>query len=110
MNIHLHCECSREGEIMHLLQQNRELLININSKISNLMSVTDDIKADVSALGAALTSIATAVSTIAGGIDPNGISAEDAQALKASLDAEVHQAQSILASLTTKTTPEQPTA
>lgn len=99
--IHIHIHYENEGKILESLTELKELLIHIKSQNLKLMSVTDDIKADVTALGTALTSIASGVATIAGGIDPNGISAADAQALKASLDAEVSQAQAILASLST---------
>ncbi len=42
MQINFHCHCSREGEILHLLHENRELLISINSKIENKMSALSD--------------------------------------------------------------------
>lgn len=96
--IHSWEDSPHEREIFEKLN----FIIKQNEKI---MSNLTDIQADVTALGTALTSLATAVSGLSTGIDPNGISAADALTLKESLDAEVAQAQGILAGLSTPPPP-----
>lgn len=93
-----------------ILAQNRERqdlsnsLTFLHIKIESIMSVTDDIKADVATLGGVLGNLLTAAQSaaaqLAAGAAGDGVSAADAASIKASLDAEILQAQQALAALT----------
>lgn len=85
MHIHLHCHCNREGEIMHLLKENRELLLIIKSQNNHIMSVADDLKALAAQAKVSLDNIKLDVAKLANGIPEGGLTAAEAQELKAQL-------------------------
>ncbi len=78
--------------------------ISNSQKLDKIMSVTDDIKADVSTLGTVLGNLLTAAQTasaaLAAAQSSGAVSAADAASIKAALDGEIATAQQTLATLT----------
>lgn len=103
INFHFHGHFDGEEEILKSLREIKELLIINKTQIQKLMSNLTDIQADIQTLGTTLDTLLTAIQGLSTGIDPNGISAADAAALKTSLDTLVAKAQADLAAIPTAT-------
>lgn len=87
MHLHIHCHNIREGEIVHLLAEIRELLIHNNKKINTLMSNTDQALADLAAIGTTLSKISVESSASLAKITELEQAANDAGVPQSVLDA-----------------------
>lgn len=63
-----------------------EVLLSINQKLNKMSEVNDQINATVDALSTSLDKIKADIATLAGEINPGGLTAEEATALQAKLN------------------------
>jgi len=110
-DLHIHLTIKTESD--QTLNELRDILIKIQHQNSKIMSVAEDLKALATQAKASLDNIKLDVAKLAGGINPDGLTAQEAQDLKAQLTEIAGEAADIDA-LTPNDeptpTPDQPTA
>ena len=82
MGIHIHIHDHRDEK---LLSKMFDILIKINNQNNQIMSVADDLKALATQAKTSLDNIKADIAKLAGGIPEGGLSAAEAQELKAQL-------------------------